>query len=48
VEIVQDKLPKAGNMADPQIYGFDAPASASGLRKDKDTSQIKVASGPRT
>jgi lipoprotein-anchoring transpeptidase ErfK/SrfK len=48
VEIVRDKLPKAGNMADPQIYGFDAPASASGLRKDKDTSQIKVASGPRT
>jgi hypothetical protein len=48
VEIVQDKLPKAGNMADPQVYGFDAPASASGLRKDKDSSEIKVASGPRT
>jgi L,D-transpeptidase catalytic domain len=48
VEIVQDKLPKAGNMADPEVYGFDAPASANGLRKDKDTSQIKVASGPRT
>lgn len=48
VEIVQDKLPKAANMADPQIYGFDAPASASGLRKDKDASQIKIASGPRT
>jgi hypothetical protein len=48
VEIVQDKLPKAGNMADPEVYGFDTPASANGLRKDKDTSQIKVASGPRT
>ena len=47
VEIVQDKLPKAANMADPQVYGFDNPASASGLRKDKD-SQVKVASGPRT
>jgi L,D-transpeptidase catalytic domain len=46
VEIVQDRLPKASNMVDPQIYGFDSPASASGLRKD--TSQIKVASGPRT
>jgi L,D-transpeptidase catalytic domain len=46
VEIVQDRLPKASNMADPQIYGFDSPASASGLRKD--TSQIKVASGPGT
>jgi lipoprotein-anchoring transpeptidase ErfK/SrfK len=44
VEIVQEKLPKAGNMADPEVYGFDSPASANGLRKDKD-SQIKVASG---
>jgi hypothetical protein len=48
VEIVNDKLPKEKNMPDPQIYGFDAPASANGLRKDKDASQIKVASGPRT
>lgn len=47
VEIVQDRLPKAGNMPDPAVYGFDSPASASGLRKDKDTSQIKIASGPR-
>jgi hypothetical protein len=47
VEIVQDKLPKSSNLADPEVYGFDTPASASGLRKDKDTSQIKVASGPR-
>jgi hypothetical protein len=47
VEIVQDRLPKAGNMPDPAVYGFDSPASATGLRKDKDTSQIKVASGPR-
>lgn len=47
VEIVQDRLPKSKNMADPEIYGYDAPASASGLRKDKD-SQVKVASGPRT
>jgi len=46
VEIVQDRLPKASKMADPEVYGFDAPASASGLRKD--SSQIKVASGPRT
>jgi hypothetical protein len=45
VEIVQDRLPKASNMPDPAVYGFDTPASASGLRKDKDTSQIKVASG---
>src|SRR5256886_12263144 len=45
VEIVQDRLPKASNMADPEVYGFDAPASKSGLRKD---SQIQVASGPRT
>jgi hypothetical protein len=44
VEIVQDRLPKASKMADPEIYGFDVPASASGLRKD---SQLKVASGPR-
>lgn len=47
VEIVQDRLPKAGNMADPQVYGFDAPASASGLRKDKEP-QVKLAGGPRT
>jgi len=47
VEIVQDRLPKASNLADPEVYGFDTPASASGLRKDKDTSQIKVASGAR-
>ena len=46
VEIVQDRLPKASSMADPQIYGFDTPASASALRKD--ASQIKIASGPRT
>ena len=45
VEIVQERLPKASNMADPEVYGFDAPASKSGLRKD---SQIQVASGPRT
>ena len=38
---------KAGKMPDPAVYGFDSPASASGLRKDKDTSQIKIASGPR-
>jgi hypothetical protein len=31
-------------MADPEVYGFDAPASASGLRKDL---QMKVAAGPR-
>ena len=47
VEIVQAKLPKAGNMADPEIFGFDTPASANGLRKDKD-SQVKVASGSRS
>lgn len=47
VEIVQDRLPKAGNMADPSVYGFDAPASASGLRKDKDA-QVKLAAVPRT
>lgn len=46
VEIVQDRLPKASNMADPQVYGFDAPASASALRKD--APQVKMASGPRT
>jgi lipoprotein-anchoring transpeptidase ErfK/SrfK len=46
VEIVQDRLPKASHMADPEIYGFDSPASASGLRKD--TSQIKVASDSRS
>ena len=44
VEIVQDRLPKASKMVDPEIYGFDVPASASGLRKD---SQLKVGSGPR-
>jgi lipoprotein-anchoring transpeptidase ErfK/SrfK len=48
VEIVQDRLPKAGNLPDPAVYGFDSPASATGLRKDKDTSQIKIASGPHT
>jgi lipoprotein-anchoring transpeptidase ErfK/SrfK len=47
VEIVQERLPKSSNLADPEVYGFDTPASASGLRKDKDNSQIKVASGPR-
>jgi L,D-transpeptidase catalytic domain len=47
VEIVQDRLPKASNMEDPEVYGFDSPASATGLRKDKDGSQIKVASGSR-
>jgi hypothetical protein len=47
VEIVNDRLPKASNMADPEVYGFDTPASNSGLRKDKDSSQIKVASGSR-
>jgi hypothetical protein len=45
VEIVNDRLPKASNMADPAVYGFDTPASASGLRKD--SSPVKVASGPR-
>ena len=45
VEIVQDRLPKASKMADPEVYGFDSPASASGLRKD--SSPAKVASGPR-
>src|SRR5436853_785527 len=44
VEIVQDRLPKASKMADPEVYGFDAPAS--GLRKD--SSQIKLAAGPPT
>ena len=43
-QIVQDGLPKAANMPDPEVYGFDTPASASGLRKDKD-SQVKLASG---
>jgi hypothetical protein len=43
VEIVQDKLPKEKNMGDPEVYGYDTPASANGLRKDKD-SQVKVAS----
>ncbi|HUE50051.1 MAG TPA: hypothetical protein VMQ39_03195, partial [Candidatus Dormibacteraeota bacterium] len=45
VEIVQDALPKASKMADPEVYGFDAPASASALRKD--SSQTKVAPAPR-
>ena len=48
VEILNDGLPKASHMADPEVYGFDSPASGSGLRKDKDSSQIKVASGTRT
>ena len=50
VEILNDRLPKSSNLADPEIYGFDSPASASGLRKDKakDTSQVKIAAGPRT
>src|SRR5437588_7762816 len=43
VEILNDKLPKSSNLADPEVYGFDTPASGSGLRKDKDNSQIKVA-----
>ncbi|HST30552.1 MAG TPA: L,D-transpeptidase [Chthoniobacterales bacterium] len=47
VEILNDRLPKAANLADPEVYGFDSPASASGLRKDKNSSQIKVASGER-
>ena len=42
VEIVQDKLPRSKNMSDPEVYGFDVPASQNGLRKDKD-SQVKVA-----
>ena len=46
VEIVNDKLPKSKNMADPEVYGFDSPASANGLRKDRDS--IKVVTGPRT
>jgi lipoprotein-anchoring transpeptidase ErfK/SrfK len=46
VEIVQDRLPKAANMADPEVYGYDAPASASGLRKDKDS--VKLAANPRS
>ena len=45
VEIVQDRLPKASKMANPEVYGFDAPASASGLRKD--SSQTRIASSPR-
>ena len=44
VEIVQDRLPKTSKMADPEVYGFDAPAS--GPRQDP--SQIKIAAGPRT
>jgi lipoprotein-anchoring transpeptidase ErfK/SrfK len=43
VEIVQDRLPKASKIADPEVYGFDTPAS--GPRKE--SSQIKIASGPR-
>jgi hypothetical protein len=48
VEILNDRLPKSSNLADPQVYGFDAPASNSGLRKDKDANQVKIASSPRT
>ena len=48
VEILNDRLPKASNLADPEVYGFDSPASASGLRKDKAASEVKVAAGPRT
>ena len=47
VEILNDGLPKASHMADPEVYGFDSPASNSGLRKDKDGTQIKVVSGSR-
>ena len=47
VEILNDGLPKASRMVDPEVYGFDSPASNSGLRKDKASSQIKVASGSR-
>ena len=47
VEILNDGLPKPSHMADPEVYGFDSPASNSGLRKDKDSSQLKVASGSR-
>src|SRR5256885_2187858 len=47
VEILNDKLPKSSNLADPEVYGFDTPASGSGPRKDKDKSQIKVAAGSR-
>src|SRR5260370_1216905 len=43
VEIVQDPLPKASKMADPEVYGFDAPASGP----KRDSSQTKIASGPR-
>src|SRR5207253_7688987 len=43
VEIVQDRLPKASKMADPEVYGFDAPASGP----KRDSSQTKIASGPR-
>ena len=46
VEIVNDRLPKASKMGDPEVYGFDSPASATGLKKD--SSQVKLASGPRT
>jgi hypothetical protein len=49
VEILNDGLPKASKMADPEVYGFDSPASNPGLRKDKDKDgpQVKVASGSR-
>src|SRR2546429_1539961 len=43
VEIVQDRLPQASKMADPEVYGFDAPASGP----KRDSSQTKIASGPR-
>src|SRR6266849_7073196 len=43
VEIVQDRLPKSSKMADPEVYGFDAPASGP----KRDSSQTKIASGPR-
>ena len=48
VEILNDRLPKASNLADPEVYGFDSPASSSGLRKDKAASEVKVGAGPRT
>jgi len=46
VEILNDGLPKASRMADPEVYGFDSPASNSGLRKDG--SQVKIASRSRS
>lgn len=48
VEILNDRLPKSSNLADPEVYGFDGPASNSGLRKDKDSSQVKIAAGSHT